>query len=128
MSINQDTPPDERPLQPGDQVSLKGVDGPKMVVNSVRCKSEVVCFYWDKECSRFIEATFHSNALAIHDAALSGGKHAPVTVSRTMLETALRNGAHLIRSHSMDYTLMRECFAVVRGELLQHVDMEGHPC
>jgi uncharacterized protein YodC (DUF2158 family) len=128
MSINQDTPPDERPLQPGDQVSLKGIDGPKMVVNSARCKSEVACFYWDKECSRFIEATFHSDALAIHNAALPIGRKAPITQSRATIETAIRNGRHLLSVRSYSHDLVLDCLNVVAAELLQHVDIEGGNC
>jgi uncharacterized protein YodC (DUF2158 family) len=64
MSVNQDTPPEPRKLQPGDQVQVKGGMGPKMIVNEVRCKSDIGCKFWDAGKMEFVEEFFHSDVLA----------------------------------------------------------------
>jgi uncharacterized protein YodC (DUF2158 family) len=130
MSVNQDTPPETRKLVLGDQVQLKGGQGPKMTVVSAMVQHEIICSYWKNDNSGFDAVTVPADALAYFGDGLppSVSRTAPITQSHATIEAAIRNGRRMLSSYSQSYGFMLECFNVIATELIQHVDIEGGSC
>ncbi|MFM0165731.1 hypothetical protein PQR39_35545 [Paraburkholderia sediminicola] len=131
-NVSSNIPPETRKFVLGDRVQLKGGEGPKMLVNKVLTDGLLQCVRWCKESSKFRYTAIHRDALAYHgdDTPLppGAGRKAPITVTRTTLETAIRNGRHLLSTSSRSNDTIMACFNVVASELIQHVDIEGGNC
>ncbi len=120
-------------IGPGDIVQIKGNVGPKMTVigGDPELANHLECVYWDTsrtECNRFESVYVHRDSLTLFPDATPLIKRAPVTVSRSTLETAIRNGRHMLSQGSQSHDTMLSCFCVIADELIQHVDIEGGNC
>jgi uncharacterized protein YodC (DUF2158 family) len=125
---NKSIPPEPRKIAVGDQVQLKGGEGPKMIVNRQLGEGLFSCVRWDKDSSKFRFAAIHRDALAYFGDPPPPGRKVPITQPRATIETAIRNGRHLLSVHSHSHDLMLECFNIIAAELVQHVDIQGGNC
>lgn len=119
-----------KPLEVGDLVTLKGTSSPRMVINEVSHGMALVrCAFWHDAKGEFEFVQFHRDTLKLDGSAAQRNHtlRAPATTTRTVLETAIRNGRHLCMNRSMDHSLMYDCFDVLTAELYQHVDIARQP-